>query len=662
MRPNLLRRVYALTVLLAFSAPFPVFAKDVTFVGMGAWSNRANWDVGRAPLNGDNVFLPQSPDSYVVQFDGSYVSPGLASLNIDGAFLDAAAMSLFTQSGGAMVAASENIGRTGKGYSMYTHTGGANTVSALSIAAGPGTVGVYSLGGNAVLSAGTADIGVAGVGALNQTGGAISLTDSLRIGVALGSRGTYAMSSGKLVLPKTRHYIGCAGEGTLTHTGGTVTARGGFILGQEKSGDGTYNLVGIANLIASGDEVVGYSGKGTFDQNGASHVLSGSVTLAAQPGSFGVYRLRRGKLLISGENGTLSVGAAGSASFEQTGGNNSVSGSLIIGDQSTAVGTYTLSEFASSLTVNDEVVGAAGTAVFDQLGGTHVVSNSLTIAANPGSAGAYNLRAGSLSAASLRNNGLFSQTGGSVNVGALDGTGQLRVGGPAELVADHIVQAALTLDAGASVVLRPKGEQPRASVLQTLTIARSGDAYQASLDLADNSLIVRATGADRDQVLADLTSQIASARRAVGYWTGMGITSSVAAADPRHIASLGIALNQRPDGSPLFEFFAGHEVDASSILVMYTCLGDANLDGVVNADDYFLLDGGFISQKGGWFHGDFNYDGTINADDYFLIDSVFIAQSGFLSAAAPSARVPEPGALAVLAAAGLTFVRRRSRS
>ena len=67
--------------------------------------------------------------------------------------------------------------------------------------------------------------------------------------------------------------------------------------------------------------------------------------------------------------------------------------------------------------------------------------------------------------------------------------------------------------------------------------------------------------------------------------------------------------------------------------------GDANLDGVVNADDYFQTDSGFISQRGGWYNGDFNYDGVVNADDYFLIDSAFIGQSGPLAASKPEMAV-----------------------
>ena len=76
-------------------------------------------------------------------------------------------------------------------------------------------------------------------------------------------------------------------------------------------------------------------------------------------------------------------------------------------------------------------------------------------------------------------------------------------------------------------------------------------------------------------------------------------------------------------------------------LVKYTWNGDANLDGVINADDYFLADSGFITQKGGWYNGDFSYDGVVNADDYFLIDEAFIGQGAPLVAGGPAPAAAE---------------------
>ena len=67
---------------------------------------------------------------------------------------------------------------------------------------------------------------------------------------------------------------------------------------------------------------------------------------------------------------------------------------------------------------------------------------------------------------------------------------------------------------------------------------------------------------------------------------------------------------------------------------MYTYTGDANMDGKVDADDYFQIDSNY-NKSGptpgsgtafGFNKGDFNYDGHINGDDYFLIDSAYANQ------------------------------------
>jgi hypothetical protein len=85
----------------------------------------------------------------------------------------------------------------------------------------------------------------------------------------------------------------------------------------------------------------------------------------------------------------------------------------------------------------------------------------------------------------------------------------------------------------------------------------------------------------------------------------------------------------------------GQSIGVNDVIVKYTWNGDANIDGLVNADDYFLADSGFISQKPGYYNGDFNYDGVINADDYFLIDSAFLGQTGPLATAhAPAPAEP----------------------
>jgi hypothetical protein len=102
--------------------------------------------------------------------------------------------------------------------------------------------------------------------------------------------------------------------------------------------------------------------------------------------------------------------------------------------------------------------------------------------------------------------------------------------------------------------------------------------------------------------------------------------------------------------------------------------GDANHDGLVNADDYAIIDRAFAKHVADprWTDGDFNSDGTLTAADYTLIDTEF-ARTHPLSPEFLAARqaefgpdyvanlltsVPEPAALVPLAAC-LPVLRRR---
>jgi len=189
-----------------------------------------------------------------------------------------------------------------------------------------------------------------------------------------------------------------------------------------------------------------------------------------------------------------------------------------------------------------------------------------------------------------------------------------------------------------------------------------------TLDLADNNLVVDYTGGANP--FAEIAAWVTSGYRdgPTGYWDGPGITSSEAAAHPRDLTALGVIDNSDPDikigGLADLE---GEPVSAESVLVKYTWWGDANLDGVVDSNDYDMIDNAWLlwtSQgtvpNGGfrWAVGDFDYDGTINSNDYDKIDNAFLLQSGALGSEAPIP-TPEPATLALLAIGALAAARRR---
>ena len=75
------------------------------------------------------------------------------------------------------------------------------------------------------------------------------------------------------------------------------------------------------------------------------------------------------------------------------------------------------------------------------------------------------------------------------------------------------------------------------------------------------------------------------------------------------------------------EVWSGETVDATCVLVKFTYIGDADLNGELNGDDYFYLDS-HVLQSGSvflWHNGDYDYTGEINGDDYFYLDSSILA-------------------------------------
>jgi hypothetical protein len=161
-------------------------------------------------------------------------------------------------------------------------------------------------------------------------------------------------------------------------------------------------------------------------------------------------------------------------------------------------------------------------------------------------------------------------------------------------------------------------------ILRTGSILISGG---GTLDLGAADMVVQSTAANRAAAVTALLDLIRSARDGApaGRWLGAGVTSSAARATPA--TTLAAMLN------PGLASFGGESVDANSILVKYTYDGDANLDGRINADDYFRIDSTFLDQPANptYAQGNFNYAGRVDADDYFLIDSSFLGQGAPLA-------------------------------
>jgi len=203
----------------------------------------------------------------------------------------------------------------------------------------------------------------------------------------------------------------------------------------------------------------------------------------------------------------------------------------------------------------------------------------------------------------------------------------------------HVV--GLEIGDGAAQILAGTG-----SVLVTNSL--SIDETDSSLDMADGAMILNYTGTSPlPQVIDWLRSGLGEG---VGYWDGGGITSSAAAAEDRALTAVGV-LDNADAGLGGRESFLGEDVDATSILARYTWWGDADLNGVVDSNDYDRIDNAWllwtregVGPEGGfrWAVGDFNYDGTIDSNDYDLIDRAWLLQTGSLPTGAGSSGAAAP--------------------
>lgn len=385
------------------------------------------------------------------------------------------------------------------GYCAFDHHdgGGIVTISGnLSLGQNAGTRGTYNMLNDLnfagqTLSAYNERVGVAGAGTFYQSTGTnnLNLFGVLDLGVLASGSGVYSYMGGTLNAATIT--VGDAGTGIFAQSvNSTNVVAFALNVGKEATGDGTFALGAIYEtilgdnlevtgyqLIYAGDpqydgnpttlsatnENIGIAGNGIFHQSATSTNLASILTLGVQDGGTGTYYLPDGANLTVSSllGGNETIGQAGTGSFHQTGGthivsNNlqigvastgnvyqmggststlSVGGTLSIGVQSGAVGTF--SQIDGAVSAANELIGVAGTGTYDQSHGTNTVAvdenSTLQIGTASGGIGNYNLSGGTLSAVTeivgnSGGTGNFTQTGGANTTLALNALGYLIVG------------------------------------------------------------------------------------------------------------------------------------------------------------------------------------------------------------------------------------------
>jgi hypothetical protein len=185
-----------------------------------------------------------------------------------------------------------------------------------------------------------------------------------------------------------------------------------------------------------------------------------------------------------------------------------------------------------------------------------------------------------------------------------------------------------------------------------------------TLDLTNNALIIYSVSGI---TINNTLSMIAYASDGLS-WDRPGITSSTARNDPNGATGLGAFDNSQFNYTNFVGYANVLNGNDPDVLVRYTYYGDANLDGIVNGDDFDLFVLGKTNQADHtWLFGDFNYDGLVNGDDFdlFVLGKTQYGISGPLLAATSGLSgpgvVPEPGVAGLLLVGSLGALASRRR-
>jgi autotransporter-associated beta strand protein len=421
-------------------------------------------------------------------------------------------------------------------------------------------------------------------------------------------------------------------------TGGNVTLGAATLtVGGNNASPAAY-----AGVISGTGGALTKIGSGTLTLSGAN-TFSGGVTLSAGT-------LKLGSTTALGATaGTFTIGGGTTLDSTVAGLVNAKNNPIIIngdfafaGTNNLSLGTGAVSLGAAAGTSRTITVNAGtltlGGAISNGTTATTLVKagiGTLTTAAI--AAGTVNHNAGTLNAASVTSTNLNAYSTANVT-GAVTLTGTATVGNgtdAAMLTASTLRAGELSIKDKGFVQTAINGTANETSKVTKLTFAGDEDNPLGQLDLRMGKFIIEYSpttlpGEVEEQVR--ILAQSGYEGRGVNgnlYWDGNGIISSDAAADSTYLHAFALIDNRLPNpedpGNPsaFTDMWGGESVTMTSILGMYTYVGDANMDGEVNTGDYGQIDNGFNSGLTGWRNGDFNYDGVVDTNDYGLIDNAY---------------------------------------
>ncbi|MCX5671992.1 MAG: PEP-CTERM sorting domain-containing protein [Planctomycetota bacterium] len=712
LAPHLIAWVIAICIGTTFAPPSAAADRVAVWDGSSnSWSSAAHWSTNPLyPNNGNGGFtFDATIGSGTVTQD---VPATIQQLELSGGNLDGAANLYLAQGGTWSRGAMGGTGATEVAPAATLNITGSNppplarTINDRGTIVQTGTYGLQAAGGGSgavvnILFGGTFDVqGNSSFATWDGASGAINNAGTFKKSVKTGTAGTdnyWTFNNSGLVKVETGT-LSLAGGGTSTGTF-QVDAGAGLVFGEAtyNLGGSTFSNAGLITLTNAAillfDTPVALGG--TVDLGNATLGGAGAVTVqgtmnwtwGAMRGSGATDVAPGATLKVVGNNytrlaRTINIGGT----IVQTGprGPYAASGESAAVLNILAGGTFDARSdaFLSTWDGASGAVNNAGTFkksagtgtmtvdshwAFNNSGLVKVESGTLALEGGGTSSGAFQVDAG---AALIFRGGLHDLAAGSSLTGegrVVVSTGQVNLAGTTGPDLTMEVSNLGTLNFGASEHLKalniPSGNavltpgDPKVLVTRSLTVNTSN----GRLDLTDNDLIVDYAGGTPytpSPELGNIKAWI-TAGYAGRSWTGKGIISSAAVADP---ISLGVGYAQNDMLFAPYNAFSGEPVDSSTILVKFTYNGDLNLDGCVDDNDvtFFNLfyDGG-ITASHYWNEGDiFGYYGRIDDNDVTILGLTYGSGIGDPLSGA----VPEPATLGLIALGAVAIAgRRRTR-
>jgi autotransporter-associated beta strand protein len=316
--------------------------------------------------------------------------------------------------------------------------------------------------------------------------------------------------------------------------------------------------------------------------------------------------------------------------------------------------SYTISQGSGGALT---LAASAGSAAINDLGGTHSITAPMVLGSNT-VATVTNSGDGLQISGPVSGTGGFTIAGG----GAVTLSGSNSYSGGTTVSGNLVVGAAQALPANGSLTIQSTGKTQFTSSIGGVSVSSLSIAAGGKLDIANNHLFIDFTGADP---IATIGGYLASGY-ANGAWNGPGIDSSATVID----GSFGVGYADGADN--VVTGLAPGQIE-----VKYTLYGDANLDGIVNGEDFTILAANLGRSVSGWDRGDFNYDGTVSGEDFTLLTANLGRQANGANVVLPAgdlaaidafaaangllADVPEPGCGVLAMFVGLGWLARRSK-